>query len=346
MPVPTDITAGTISVSGTTVTGVGTSFANSDIRQGDTFVWIETGAGRQAPIVSTVNSNTSITLAEPWTGTAVPAGSRYRLRYQWDSSRVSAQSRQLIEMLDNGKLTSFSALTGGSDQLPYFNGANSLNQTALTSFARTLLDDTSATAARSTLDLPAWLAAFGFGITGSITETTNVNTIVASGAYAYSSTTVGSPTGSGTILHLVRSSAVHTQMALGTGTNDGSVWVRSDNSGTWTAWQPITPEMTSNSNGVAYRFANGLQICMYLTGWSIDVNTASGVGGRGSQSWTFPSAFLNAANVTAWSVSNAVTRWGGSASSISGSGCTLNQFGFSQSATTSTLTAVAVGLWK
>jgi hypothetical protein len=151
MPVPTDITAGTIAISGTTVTGVGTNFVASDIRQGDIFIWVEGGAGRQVPIVATVDSPTSITLAEPWTGAAIPDGSRYRLRYQWDSSRVSAQSRQLINLLDNGKLQGLAGLAGGVDQLPYFNGLNSFAQTPLTAFARTLLDDTTAIAARATL---------------------------------------------------------------------------------------------------------------------------------------------------------------------------------------------------
>jgi hypothetical protein len=151
MPVPTDITAGTIAISGTTVTGVGTNFVASDVRQGDIFIWVEGGAGSQVPIVATVNSPTSITLAEPWTGAAIPAGSRYRLRYQWDSSRVSAQSRQLIDLLDNGKLQGLAGLAGGVDQLPYFNDLNSFAQTPLTAFARTLLDDTTAIAARATL---------------------------------------------------------------------------------------------------------------------------------------------------------------------------------------------------
>lgn len=54
MPVPTDITAGTISITGTTVTGVGTSWIASDIRQGDLFIWIEGGDGFWQPIVTVV----------------------------------------------------------------------------------------------------------------------------------------------------------------------------------------------------------------------------------------------------------------------------------------------------
>lgn len=131
MPVPTDITAGTISISGSTVTGVGTSFVASDIRQGDLFIWIEGGAGEWSPIVQTVTSNTVLTLAEPWTGPTV-SGARYRLRYQWDSSRVSAQSRQLIEMLDNGNVLALAGLTGPG--VPVFDGPHSMTVRPETDF--------------------------------------------------------------------------------------------------------------------------------------------------------------------------------------------------------------------
>jgi len=123
MPVPTDITAGTISITGTTVTGVGTSWIASDIRQGDLFIWIEGGDGFWQPIVETVVSNTEITLAEPWEGPAL-TGAAYRLRYQWDSSRVSAQARQLIDLLDNGNVLALTGLTGPG--VPVFDGPHSM----------------------------------------------------------------------------------------------------------------------------------------------------------------------------------------------------------------------------
>lgn len=53
----------------------------------------------------------------------------------------------------DAKLDSFSALSGGSDNLSYFTGSDTLDQTAFTSFARTLLDDTDASTARTTLGL-------------------------------------------------------------------------------------------------------------------------------------------------------------------------------------------------
>lgn len=135
MPVPTDITAGTITITNgsTAVTGVGTSWLASDLRQGDIILWIDGGDGFQTPIIQTVNSNTSITLANSWTGPTL-TGVAYRIRYQWDSSRVSAQSRQLIELLDNGNVLALSGLTGPG--VPVFNGPHSMTVKPETEFVQ------------------------------------------------------------------------------------------------------------------------------------------------------------------------------------------------------------------
>lgn len=126
MAVPTDITAGTLTITNgsTAVTGSGTAWLASDLRQGDIILWIEGGDGFQTPILAGVPaSNSALTLAEPWPGPTL-TNVRYRIRYQWDSSRVSAQSRQLIEVLDNGNILALASLTGPG--VPVFDGPHSM----------------------------------------------------------------------------------------------------------------------------------------------------------------------------------------------------------------------------
>lgn len=121
----TDIDWGTVTLTNgsTAVTGTGTSFIADDLRDGDTFVFVSGGDGFQQPIVESVQSNTALTLREPWLGPTLSA-TTYTLRYQWDSSRVSAMSRRLIMLLDNGNLTAFSQLTGPG--IAVFDGPHSM----------------------------------------------------------------------------------------------------------------------------------------------------------------------------------------------------------------------------
>lgn len=134
MPVPTDITAGTLTLTNgsTAVTGTGTAWLASSLRQGDVIIWAEGADGFQMPILADVpSSQTALTLVNPWPGptlTDVP----YRIRFQWDSSRVSGQIRQLTDRLDSGNIVAFSALEGPG--VPVFDGPHSMVIRSLNEF--------------------------------------------------------------------------------------------------------------------------------------------------------------------------------------------------------------------
>ncbi|NGN45191.1 hypothetical protein G6N74_29495 [Mesorhizobium sp. CGMCC 1.15528] len=148
MPTPSFYNTGTATVAalGTAVTGQGTAWLNS-IRPGDLF-GTHKGAGIR---VLTVNSNTSLTLAYAWTGGAQTTAA-YEIAITPDSARMQETTRQLLELLTNGTLSSFAGLDGtGGDKGVMLSGAGVAATFPLTAYARTLLDDANNTDARATL---------------------------------------------------------------------------------------------------------------------------------------------------------------------------------------------------
>lgn len=109
-----DYMSGTISLANgaVTVTGTGTLFEVTRFREGDTLQIQNLTA-----VIASVDSDTQLTLAEPWTGATIVNGP-YRARQLGDGSRVSTQAATIIELLGNGVLTSLAELGVEEGKVP------------------------------------------------------------------------------------------------------------------------------------------------------------------------------------------------------------------------------------
>lgn len=155
MAIKNDYQAGTVSIAanGTMLTGVNTLWTTTTIQAGDTFKVKNLDA-----VIASVDSNTQITLAEPWTGGAL-TNSAYRIRFQPDGSRFTAALRDLVTAIGGGPLAALQAVTGAANKLPYFTSPSTMTTTDLTSAGRALIGASSALAQLAVLGLPAQLAA-------------------------------------------------------------------------------------------------------------------------------------------------------------------------------------------
>ena len=119
MTVLSDYTSGTISLAqgSVTVTGTGTLFQAAQFREGDTLQ-----VQNLTAIIKSVDSNTQLTLAEPWTGTTL-SNAPYRARFMADNERVAGQSRNVIELLGNGVLSSIAEIPVQAGKLLIGNSA-------------------------------------------------------------------------------------------------------------------------------------------------------------------------------------------------------------------------------
>ena len=123
----------TLGAGSTTVTGSGTAFQTAGLQEGDIF-W----ANGLSVRIASVASQTSLTLAYNWPGSALSA-SNYEVRYVNDGVRANAQQAELLEQLANGNLTALSGLTSAADKLPYFTGSGAASLASFTALARSLM---------------------------------------------------------------------------------------------------------------------------------------------------------------------------------------------------------------
>jgi hypothetical protein len=229
-----------------------------------------------------------------------------------DSARAAFQKVQanFTELYGAGGSAANSAalngLSGAADKAPYFTGAGAMSLATLTAFARTLLDDADAAAARTTLGaqpLDATLTALA-----NLTLAAN-QMIYATEADAVATTALTAF--ARTLLDDADAAAARTTLGLGTAAtraalgSTGSLYSMDSILGTVSQSGGVPTgaiiESGSNANGLYVRFANGTQIC-----WR---NRTSGTLGSGTytartegalsfyylvETWVFPSAFVDA----------------------------------------------------
>ncbi|GAA6196706.1 pyocin knob domain-containing protein [Pseudophaeobacter sp.] len=142
--------------------------------------------------------------------------------------------------------------------------------------------------------------AHGLGGAGISTTNGDCNAIAASGSYTFESSTLNRPAfTNGTILHIARTSTIHTQLAISRATSSlGQIAVRAKDGTNWSDWKALDATSGNNANGEWVRLPNGTQICTCQAFQTSDTADTT---------WTYPASFLFPASPGRPAVSGAVS---------------------------------------
>ncbi|MBZ9980390.1 hypothetical protein LB521_04415 [Mesorhizobium sp. BR-1-1-8] len=366
MAVVDDYVTGTVSVANGSpnVTGVGTAWTLAAIRPGDEFKRF----GRSIAILS-VTDDTHLVLAENWPDTAL-AGSAYRIRFQPDGSRLTAQAAAIVQALLNGNLDAIANLVGAADKVPYFTGAGvaaladfttagralvaaadadgQLSELGFSTFMKGIINDPDASTALSTLgfsdfiktligdpDASAALDTLGFSafIKTLINDADAATARGTLGLAAVSASGSAADLGTGTLPNARVSATLTADKAFRQGNILATV---AQSAGVPTGG---IIERGSNANGQYVRYADGTQMC-----WST-FNGTTVAGNVNFAAINYPAAFSAVPNVSTDKLSSLATRFFTSVASPSATTITIGLGDTGAGGISINVTYIALGRW-
>lgn len=321
---------GTIDVTNgsTAVTGTGTNWV-ATLKAG----WAMIMPNGLPYELASINSDTGVTLAKAYEG-STQTGQAYSVMpiQGLEANLVTALNDLLANYqgvydgVGQGKFTDGTVTTpairfAGDEDTGLYRPASNQLGAAVGGVQRTLLSSTeylvdvpiTGTAVQSiATDTTAGrllpVGAFGLGGGAPQSPTGDLNGITASGLYAFETSTLNRPPATnGTVVHIARTSTIHTQLAISRASDTlGRMYVRAIDGNAWSAWREVyhqgsilgavsqsggvpagaVIERGSNANGEYVRFADGTQICTSVFDVTFGQTYAL------IKEWTFPAAFV------------------------------------------------------
>lgn len=285
-----------------------------------------------------------------------------RLFVRTGSSLANASAGGWVGVaMNKAALTALESLVPAVDKIAYYTGLGAA-LTSLTPFARSLLGDISASAARGTLQVPGLYSGNEVGM--------DIDTLLSPGVHRLGPSPENGPPGASycqvDVIYAAADTITQTIALYST----GELWVRTGfyANGAWvfTVWRKqydsknilgavsqsggvptgAIIQSGSNANGSFVRYADGTQICYQIVISATPVNTPVGsIFTTGSNEWTFPSSFLVTPSVIISEAGGVGLCWGGLGTAATNSGGTSWGLFSSRASNVPIGALMAIGRW-